>query len=88
MPLTDSHKSTLRQLIGSAVSYRGKTCVVVEVLEEDATLVLQATGLRDSLQADQYGEAGRHVAEVFVLPLLEEDGSFHSEFCKLGLSAC
>jgi hypothetical protein len=88
MTLTDSHKSTLRQLIGSAVNYRGKNCVVVEVLEEDATLVLQATGLRDSLQADQYGEAGRHVAEVFILPLLEDDGTYHSEFCKLGLSAC
>jgi hypothetical protein len=88
MSLTDSHKSTLRQLIGSAVSYRGKPCVVIEVLEEDASLVLQATGLRDALQADQYGEAGRHVAEVFVLPMLEEDGTFHSEFCKLGLSAC
>lgn len=61
---------------------------MIEVLEEDATLVLQATGMRNALQADQYGEAGRHVAEVFVLPLLGEDGTFHPEFCKLGLSTC
>jgi len=65
-------------------------CVVLEVLEEDASLVLQTTGMRDALQADQYGEAGRHVAETFILPLLAEDGSggFHPEFCELGLAGC
>lgn len=62
--------------------------MVVEILEEDATLVLEGTNGRDALQSNQYGEAGRHVAEVFTLPLLAEDGSgkLHPEFCKLGLA--
>ncbi len=90
MPLTDSHKDRLRPLIGASVNYRGISCVVLEVLEEDASLVLQAVGVRDALQENQYGEAGRHVAETFLLPLFAEDDSdgFHPEFCKLNLLAC
>jgi hypothetical protein len=88
--LTEDHKSTLRRLIGSPVNYRGKNCVVLELLEKDASLVLEEIGLRGALQSDQYGDAGRHVSEIFTLPLLAEDGSgnFHPEFCKLGLSLC
>lgn len=90
MPLSDLHKSSLRRLIGRSVNYRGKPCVVIELLEEDASLVLEEMGKRDALQSDQYGDAGRHVAEIFTLPLLDEDGSgnFHPEFCKLGLASC
>ena len=62
--------------------------MVIELLEEDATLVLEEIGRRSALQSDQYGESGRHVAETFTLPLLAEDGTLHPEFCQLGLSAC
>lgn len=90
MSLTDSHKNSLRRLIGKPVIYQGIPCVVIELLEEEATLVLAETNGRSALQSNQYGDAGRHVAESFTLPLLDEDGSgeFHPEFCKLSLLPC
>jgi hypothetical protein len=60
---------------------------VIEVLESEAALVLEAEGSRAELQDNQYGDPGRRVAEIFTIPVFNEreDSGFHPELLKLGI---
>jgi len=80
-------RHTLRKSIGRPVRYHGVNCTVVEILESEPALVLQAFDQNSALQDDQYGDPGRRVAEVFTLPLYA-DGKpeqIHPDLLRLGL---
>ena len=59
-----------RDLLGRAVTYRGHTCRVVELLDDPPALILQdeASGTTD-MQANQHGEAHRRVPRTYTVAL-------------------
>ena len=78
----------LRKLIGQQVVHQGVCCRIIEILENEPALVLQATGPREGIQDNQYGDPHRRVAEVYTIPLfdLECAGEIHPDFLALGLA--
>jgi hypothetical protein len=77
---------SVRALIGRRVMHQGIPCTVVELLEHEPALVLEASGARGEIQDNQYGSPHRRVAEVFTIPFYEEPGSerLHPELLALG----
>ncbi|MFA7619154.1 MAG: hypothetical protein WC012_08900 [Thiohalomonadaceae bacterium] len=73
----------LRGLIGTAVSYHGMMCCIIEVLEEGPALVLldRAHG---SVQSDRFGDPWREVPNTYVVPVWQRaEQDFHEEFLAL-----
>lgn len=75
----------LRQMIGREVEYQGIRCIVVELLEEPLSLVIQALEPRTAIQDNQFGTPQRRVSQLFTLPCLDEEGGLHQELLSLGL---
>jgi hypothetical protein len=74
----------LRGMIGLRLLHQGMACVVVEVLEDGPSLVLEAE--ETPIQGDMHGRAHRRVPETRVVPVLTADQSeLHSEFLSLEL---
>lgn len=61
----------LRKLIGQHYRYLSDEWVLIEVLSGEDRLVLERAGRGAilQLQADQYGQAKRHVAETLTLAI-------------------
>jgi len=78
----------LRNLIGSEVNYEGKSCKIIEVLEDDVlAVILQNDEQQTTIQADQHGEAHRRVPSTITLPVIDqESGDIHPAFENLNLS--
>ena len=77
--------SQLRGMIGQQVMYQGRTCVVIEVLEQDTELVLQIEQ-HHTIQPDQYGDARRVVPGTITIPVLTADRTeLHASFLALEL---
>ena len=81
------HIDDLRRLIGQRVLHQGVPCLVVEFLEHEPALVLQASGPREGIQDNQYGDPHRRVPEVFTIPLFEtrDSGKPHPDLLALKL---
>jgi len=77
----------LRKLIGLEVVFQGVCCRIIEVLEHEPALVLEACGPRDGIQDNQYGDPHRRVAKVFTIALFDEqhEGESHADFQALEL---
>lgn len=76
----------LRGMIGLRVQHRGIVCCVIEVLEDGPALVLQDGERREGLQDDQYGGPGRHVPEIYTIPVISSDRrELHEDFLSLEL---
>lgn len=88
MDCTNLSLSQLRSLIGQPVSHHGTACHVIEVLADGPALVLQ-DARRTDIQDNQFGEPNRRVPRIYVIPLLDDEGSnVHPDFARLGLLAC
>lgn len=75
----------LRGMIGLRVVYQGRHCQVIEVLEQETELVLQIEE-DETIQADQYGDARRHVPTTITIPVLTADRrEIHPRFLSLDL---
>ncbi len=61
----------LRKLIGREVMHQGLSCRIIEILEHEPALVLQASGPREGIQDNQFGDPHRRVAETFTIPLFD-----------------
>lgn len=87
MALAGQLKTQLQQLIGRTVYHQGTPCRVVEILEGESSLVLQAEGPRTGLQDSQFGTPGRVVSETYTLPIFndKEGGGLNPELLALGL---
>lgn len=77
----------IRQLIGQRVFHQGISCLVVEYLENEPALVLEASGPRQGIQDNQYGDPHRRAPEIFTIPIYESPCSnhFHPDLLALGL---
>lgn len=78
----------LRKLIGQQVVHQGVCCQIIEILEHEPAVVLQATGPREGIQDNQFGDPHRRVPEVYTIPLfdLQNGGEIHPDFVALGLA--
>lgn len=76
----------LRNMIGRHVVYHGYACRIIEILEEQMSLVLQISTNDTIIQPNQFGDAHRRVSETFIIPVFTADQmAFHPEFLTLEL---
>ncbi len=74
----------LYAMIGLHVRYQGAICQVLEILEEESTLILSDLESHTSIQTDQYGEAHRRVPQTYSIKILNVDQlEFSGEFLSL-----
>ena len=64
----------LRKLIGRRCRHLGHSCTLIEVLAEEALLVLSCEEGTAPIQADQFGQPFRRAGETRQIPLLCGDG--------------
>jgi hypothetical protein len=64
----------LKSLVGSELRYQGLRCILVEVLDEPAVVVLRPIGAAPVIQADNFGKPMRHAPQLFELPVFGPDG--------------
>ena len=75
----------LRNMIGIHVYHQGVACHIVEVLEDGPSIVLKCLD-EDHIQANQYGDPSRRVAQTFIIPVLSIDGgTIHPAYLALDL---
>lgn len=69
--MADLHPDTaqLRQLIGRQLSLEGKTCQVIEVLEDGPSLVVECTEGDTRIQGNQFGDGARRVQQHHTVPV-------------------
>ena len=72
--MDDATLDKLRSLCGQTLSYQGRNCTVIELLQNENSLVLQCSDQQRTIQANQFGEANRRVPDYHTLPLLIEHG--------------
>lgn len=64
----------LRGMIGIQLYHNGKPSIVIEVLEDGPSLVIQHLDKNSSpIQSNQYGNAHRRTPETFCIPVLSAD---------------
>ncbi len=76
----------IRGLIGASVVHDGIRCRLVEVLDDERAVVLEACHRLSELQSGQGGGAVRRVPRRHVVPIYSPDGrGFSDAFLSLGL---
>lgn len=74
----------MRTLIGSHFDYQGHEWVLIEVLEEEAQLVLSDPKRHATIQANLYGQAARRGPRIRLIPLFgETTDSLSTELLEL-----
>lgn len=74
----------LEALIGRRVQYRERTWVIIEVLEEELAIVLQADASDDAILSNAQGEPVRSLPRVMTLPVRdEESGGINPEMSAM-----
>ena len=73
-------------MIGQKVVHQGMSCQIIEVIEINTSLVLQAYDKDKVIQMDQHGDAHRRVPNTVTIPVLTSDKTeLHPEFLALDL---
>lgn len=77
----------LRGMIGIQLYHNNNACIVIEVLEDGPSLVIQHIQLGSStIQSNQYGNAHRRTPETYCIPVLSADKTeLSSQFLALDL---
>lgn len=76
----------LRKLLGQRVQWDGVECEIVEILEDGPALILQECNAQHVIQADQHGDAHRHVPVMHTVAVLNpEKTEYDVAFRHLGL---
>lgn len=75
----------LRSRVGTSVLYRGEPYTVLEILTQEAAVVLHSAA-QTVIQANQHGEASRRVPATVTLPIfLSEGGMPNPDLIEVGL---
>jgi hypothetical protein len=64
----------MRKLIGGRCLYLNQRCTLLEVMAEEAILILRCEDGLPPVQSDQFGHASRRVSETLQVNILDEDG--------------
>ena len=73
--------ASLHELIGRKVSFRGGRGVVVEILEDSPSLVIQAENL--AIQPDSFGYARRRSRETCLVEVFDSEGGYDPDFLAM-----
>lgn len=63
----DSEK--LKNLLDQPLTYQGIPCRVIDILADEAALVLRDRGEHKVIQPNQYGDAGDWLPRTFTVPV-------------------
>lgn len=69
MTVTQPDTEQLRQLIGHQVQLQGRTCQVIEVLEDGPCLVVECMEGPSTIQGNQFGDGSRRVQQHHTVPV-------------------
>lgn len=84
----DLSLADLREMIGTRVRFESQCWEIIEVLEEGPAIILQDCNQHTVIQADQHGEAHRHVPSTRTVPIFAGDGqSLSAAFLSMDLDA-
>lgn len=79
--------STMKQargMIGARLRHGGHNCTVIEVLEDQLELILEADNASLEIQADAYGNARREMRALYYVPIFNtERDELHPSFLSL-----
>ena len=77
----------LRTMIGSSVKFENNDYKLIELLEDELAIVLEACHKYTDIQPDQMGEAHRRVPRTVTIPVLmgENKDEFNTAFLSLDL---
>ena len=74
----------LQSLIGRAFAFRGEDYILVDVLADEASVVLDRRGRRATIQTDQFGRPLRRTLGIHVLPVFGmPEGTISTELNEL-----
>ncbi len=59
----------LQSLVGQTLTYQDESCIVIEILQSENTLVLQCDKRKPTIQANQFGDANRRAPNYHSLPV-------------------
>ena len=77
----------LRQMLGARLRYRGRRYTVIEVLDDQFELVLEADLPTSHIQTDVHGNARREIRELLTVSALNADRSeLHPEFLEIAFT--
>lgn len=69
----------LRAAIGQVVQVQDRACRIMEVLEDEASVVVECLGMDKTIQANQFGDATRRVAQTRTIPLYDREHNPHPD---------
>lgn len=67
------HLQRLRAAIGQVVQVQDRACRIMEVLEDEASIVVECLDMDKTIQANQFGDATRRVAQTRTIPLYDHE---------------
>lgn len=74
----------IRSLIGCGFSFRGENFVLIDVMTDEASVVLDQRGRRATIQTDQFGQPLRRTGDIRVMPIFAvQGGRISSELSEL-----
>ncbi len=72
--MDDEFFRRLRRLLGRRCRHLGRPCTLLDILTEEAAIVLRCDGGTPPIQTDQFGRALRRAHETELVPLFDTGG--------------
>jgi hypothetical protein len=69
----------MRTLLGARFSFRGDVYTLIEILADEACVVLRGNGREEPIQLDQFGRPLRRAGALEIVPVFAADGEALSE---------
>ncbi len=69
----------MSMLLGERFSFRGQVFTLIEILADEACLVLRGNGREEPIQLDQFGRPLRRTGALEMVPVFTADGEALSE---------
>lgn len=74
---------TLRDAIGRVIRFRGQPCRIIEILDDGPTVVIECLDANKAIQANQFGDATRRVAQLLSVPVFGQQEDLNPDFLDL-----
>lgn len=74
---------TLRDAIGRVIHFRGQPCRIIEILDDGPTVVIECLDADKAIQANQFGDASRRVAQLLSVPVFGKQKDLNPDYVDL-----
>jgi len=73
-----------RRMIGLRVRHAEANCTIIEVMDDQHEIILEADACIHEIQADAFGNARREMRTLYSIPILNQAGDdLHPDFTRL-----